>query len=369
MAGSEHSDDSGNSNDSVQSVMSVHIDARSGNIRTSSRPVPNDAPQLPAGTTPGTAVYDQTSRTYFAGVGGKLKTFAANTKAWVSKHDKRIKKAVIDVAPQLATSIGEAVPGKAGVAFKVVGVAGQAYMGATELNTERKRVQGGGMRDTAQEALSAGRIVSAVGNAWGAAGSGEAAKWAGQAGTWIGGGSTVGEATHHFHKAEREREASDPAYELPVYEGRAHNNTNIGYEPGEMVPGSFPSSHDSTSNVGSHEDWQEQPLYAEHTPAHDPRFTQQPTYGGGFNAQQSPYGGGFDAQQSPYGGGYGSQQGSNPSVSSYGPVNYSPAGGNSAASYLPQGDYAQSQHSNSSVPAETSGQGAQREKGKKVVRR
>lgn len=357
MAGSEHSDDSGNSNDSVQSVMSVHIDARSGNIRTSSRPVPNDAPQLPAGTTPGTAVYDQTSRTYFAGVGGKLKTFAANTKAWVSRHDKRIKKAVIDVAPQLATSIGEATPGKVGVGFKVVGVLGSAAMGITELNTERRRVQGGGVRDTAQEALSAARILSAAGNAWGAAGSGSAAEWAGRAGAWTGGGATIGEATHHFHTEERQREANDPAYELPVYEGRAHNNTNIGYGPGEMVPGSFPSSHDSTSNVSSQEGWQEQPVYGAGATPHDPRYAQHSSFSGGFQAQPSPYGGGFGAQSS------------NPAMSPYGPVSYSPSGGNSAANYLPQGDYAQSAHSNSSVPAETSGQGAQREKGKKVVRR
>ncbi|KJK38614.1 hypothetical protein UK15_16185 [Streptomyces variegatus] len=248
MAGSQHSDDSANSNASSYSSVRVSDDGRRAQARASSAPVPDDAPPLFANA--GTGVYDQTARQFYAvntaqPKGQQVARWSKSAAAWVSENKSRIVKALVDVTPTIIQGAAGFTTGRAKTIVSGVGIAAQAGVAGYELYDQAKQSLAGGHVDPVQVSASLGRLASTALNTYAAVADQEAAATArvGGAGSWVAGAATMTDVVHHAH-TDPGRVAADPGYEMYGM----HRNPTLGNQPGQYPPGFTPAPAPPSSN-------------------------------------------------------------------------------------------------------------------------
>ncbi|MEU7722390.1 hypothetical protein [Streptomyces tibetensis] len=240
MAGSEHSDDSANSNASSYSSVRISDDGRRARARVSSAAVPDDAPALFTGA--GTGVYDQTARQFYAvntdqPQGRQVARWSKSAAAWVAENKSRIVKALVDVTPTIVQGASQFTSGRAATIVNGVGIAAQAGVAGYELYGQVQQHRAGGHVDPVQVSASLGRLASTALNTYAAVADQESAttKMVGGAGSWVAGGATAADIVHHAH-TDPGRVADDPGYEMYGM----HHNPVLGNQPGQYPPGFTP---------------------------------------------------------------------------------------------------------------------------------
>ncbi|MGA5203720.1 hypothetical protein [Streptomyces variegatus] len=248
MAGSQHSDDSANSNASSYSSVRVSDDGRRAQARASSAPVPDDAPALFANA--GTGVYDQNARQFYAvntaqPKGQQVARWSKSAAAWVSENKSRIVKALVDVTPTIIQGAAGFTSGRAQTIVSGVGIAAQAGVAGYELYDQAKQSRAGGHVDPVQVSASLGRLASTALNTYAAVADQESpsTKMVGGAGSWVAGAATMADVVHHAH-TDPGRVADDPGYEMYGM----HRNPTLGNQPGQYPPGFTPAPAPPSSN-------------------------------------------------------------------------------------------------------------------------
>lgn len=248
MAGSQHSDDSANSNASSYSSVRVSDDGRRARARASSAPVPDDAPALFANA--GTGVYDQNARQFYAvntaqPKGQQVARWSKSAAAWVSENKSRIVKALVDVTPTIIQGAAGFTSGRAQTIVSGVGIAAQAGVAGYELYDQARQSRAGGHVDPVQVSASLGRLASTALNTYAAVADQESAstKMVGGAGSWVAGAATMADVVHHAH-TDPGRVANDPGYEMYGM----HHNPALGNQPGQYPPGFTPAPAPPSSN-------------------------------------------------------------------------------------------------------------------------
>ncbi|MGI5366464.1 hypothetical protein [Streptomyces iakyrus] len=253
MAGSEHSDDSANSNASSYSSVRISDDGSRARARVSSAAVPDDAPPLFANA--GTGVYDQSARQFYAvntaqPKGQQVARWSKSTAAWVAENKSRIVKALVDVAPTIIQGASAFTSGRAATIVNGVGIAAQAGVAGYELYGQHQQSRAGGHVDPVQVSASVGRLVSTALNTYAAVADQESSttKMVGGAGSWVAGGATMTDVMHHAH-TDPGRAAEDPGYEMYGM----HRNPVLGNQPGQYPPGFTPAQAppSSTSSLSA----------------------------------------------------------------------------------------------------------------------
>ncbi|MFG2438648.1 hypothetical protein [Streptomyces sp. NPDC048508] len=235
------SSDSEHSN--ASSYHSVRVRS-SGNVDSSSRPVPDTAPDLPARAT--TGMYDQGANTFYAvdverGRAARWNDKAKSWGEWLKSNKSKAIKAVIDVAPTLIQGASKFVPeGRAATAVNAAGVAAQGLVAGYEMYGQGRQYFAGGHVDGTQIAASTARLVSAGLNAYGAAAADQDAPLTRSidgAGTWVAAAATTADLMHHAEA--RPTDLAPGEAQVQMY--GLHNNPNLGNQPGQVPAGWNPS--------------------------------------------------------------------------------------------------------------------------------
>ncbi|MFI8305311.1 hypothetical protein ACIF80_18060 [Streptomyces sp. NPDC085927] len=251
MAGSDYSDDSTGSHASSYSSVTISDDGRRAQAQVSRASVPDDAPPLLNDA--GTGVYDQNARQFYTVTpdnerGSQVARWSRNTAQWVSEHQSRIVKALIDISPTLIQGASSFVPGRAGTILKGIGIAAQGAVAGRGLVGQYQQHRSGGHVDPVQVGASLTRLTSTVLNTYSAVGDKDSAvtRMVGGAGSWVAGAATAADAVHHAH-TDPGRVADDPGYEMYGM----HRNPTLGNQPGQYPPGfdPAPAPPSSTSSL------------------------------------------------------------------------------------------------------------------------